>query len=480
MTPKPKTIWSPYQQAIFADVADPNGGNTVVIARAGSGKTKSLVEAINHIPNKKAKILCCAFNKSIAVELEERINKSYVDVRTLHSFGFSAIKTAFAKEGIKVAIDPAKAMTLIKSTFEPGYKCWEELFSLDKAVSLCKSNLVDTPKKVDALLDDYDITPVDLTRDEFVKRVVKVLALCRAKKDSVNFDDMIWFVPSYALPVPQYDFVFIDEGQDLSSSRAYVALSAISKTGRCFVLADDRQAIYGWAGADERSVPHLISKLNAKTLPLPLSYRCDKAIIKLAQSIVPDIQYCDTAGEGKVSYITEDQLVDKAKPGDFVISRTNAPLIKSCMQFIKNKIPANVYGRDIGANLKSLIKKSKKKDLKSFHKWLDGWRDEELARLREKNRSTDSVMDRYECLMMLSEDADSLSDIEKNIDTLFADKDGSNIVLHLSGHRSKGLEADNVFLLRKTFKPNVSEQEANVFYVAITRGRHSLTMVNKA
>jgi superfamily I DNA/RNA helicase len=475
MVPKKEREWSEYQKAIFADVANPNGGNTVVIARAGSGKTSTLIESIRHIQNKKAKILCCAFNKSIAVELEERIGKSYVDVRTLHSLGFSTIKKCFGT----VAIDPAKAQTIIRSTFDPGYKCYEELFSLDKAVSLAKSNLVDTPTKIDALLDDYDIVPADLTRDEFIKRVVKVLGLCRAKKDSVNFDDMIWFVCSYALPTPKYDYVFVDEGQDLSLSRSHVALSSVAKNGRCFVYGDPAQAIYGFAGADERAIPNLIKKLDAKTLPLPVSYRCARSIIKLAQSIVPDIQHCDTAIEGKISYINEDQLIEKAKPGDFVISRLNAPLVKFCMEFIKNKIPANVFGRDIGANLKSLIKKSKKKELKAFHTWLDKWRDDEIARLVEKHRSTESVMDRHECLMMLSEDAKNVADIEKNIDDLFADKDGDSIVCFVSGHKSKGLERKNVFLLRKTFRPNLSEQESNLLYVGFTRAKEHLYIVNK-
>jgi len=467
-------IWSEYQKAIF-DAVQNGTGNFVVIARAGSAKTSSLVESIKYIPNKKAKVLCIAFNKSIAVELEERINKSYVEVRTLHSLGFSVIKKHFGK----VAIDPNKSVSIIKGTFPPDYKCWEEIFLIDKAVSLCKGSMVDSPSKIDELMDNFDIEPVDLEREDFIKRVVRCLRLCKEKKDSVNFDDMIYLPVAYGMQFPRYDYVFIDEQQDLNLAQQHIALSCSTKDGRVFAFADDFQAIYSWRGADENAVPNIIKRLNAKTLPLPISYRCGKAIIKMAQEYVPDIQHAPSAIEGSIKYITEDDLINKAVPGDFVISRTNAPLIKHAMNFIKHKIPANIQGRDIGANLKSIIKKSKKSDINSFNKWLDKWRDDEVRRLTVKRRNTDGVLDKYECIQNLLEGAKSVSDLEKNIDDLFSDKDGHNIVLFLSCHKSKGLERKNVFMIRRTFRPGSSQEETNLMYVCITRSIESLTIVNK-
>src|SRR5271166_2824085 len=280
-------IWSEYQKAIFEDVANPNGGNTVIIARAGSSKTTVIVEAIKHIPNKKAKTLCVAFNKFIATELEERINKSYVEVRTLHSLGFSVVRKHFGK----VAIDPNKSVSIIKGTFPPDYKCWEEIFLIDKTVSLAKGFLIDAPSKIDEMMDNFDIVPVDLDREDFIKRVVRVLRLCKEHKESANFDDMVWLPIVYGCTFPKYDYVFCDEAQDLNAGQLHIALSCSAPNGRTFACGDDRQGIYAWRGADENAIPNIIKRLNAKTLPLPISYRCAKSIIKIAQTYVPDIQH---------------------------------------------------------------------------------------------------------------------------------------------------------------------------------------------
>src|ERR1700690_3946522 len=83
-----KKKWSPQQKAVFENVA--NGtGHTVVLARAGSGKTTTIVEAFNHVPE-GASVLMIAFNKSIATELQSRAPAG-VEVSTLHSFGLKAI-----------------------------------------------------------------------------------------------------------------------------------------------------------------------------------------------------------------------------------------------------------------------------------------------------------------------------------------------------------------------------------------------------
>jgi superfamily I DNA/RNA helicase len=138
-------------------------------------------------------------------------------------------------------------------------------------------------------------------------------------------------------------------------------------------VGDNFQAIYSWAGADSESINNIQKRLNAKVLPLPISYRCAKNIVKLAQELVPDIQHAPLAKDGAVSYIKEKELLTSVAPGDFILSRINAPLIKYCLKLLKLGIPANIQGRDVGANLSFLIKKSKKKTVKSFLDWLSKW-----------------------------------------------------------------------------------------------------------
>ena len=320
----PKRNWSDFQKAIFKDIAS-GEGHTVVIARAGSGKTATIIEGFKYIPKGK-KTLMVAFNKSIADELKQRA-ASYIDVFTLHSLGFRSIKQAFGE----VVLETNKARILTSTVIGDDYDLWELNQSICKCVSLCKGGLIDTPDKIGDLIDKFGIEIFDLSRDKFIQHVIKVLALCKAQKNVIDFDDMVWFPFVYRLNVGKFDIVFVDEAQDLDAAQMAMVLSACKMGGRIIAVGDNFQAIYLFRGADSESIPNFISKLKAKTLPLSTTYRCPKKVIKLAQEVVPDIQCLDTAEDGLVEHISTQDLLKIVKIGDFVLSRTNAPLIKHCM-----------------------------------------------------------------------------------------------------------------------------------------------------
>jgi DNA helicase II / ATP-dependent DNA helicase PcrA len=473
MTKVSPLVWSPYQNAIFDDVV--NGKNhTVVIARAGSSKTTVLVEAIKRIPNKRSKVLAVAFSKKIAIELDERINKSYIDISTLHSFGLRTIRSCFGK----VEVVPDKVQTILYKLFPTGLSAGDA-FLLEKTVGLCKASITDAPSKIDELMDNFDIVPLDLERDVFAKTVVKILGVCKEQKTIVDFNDMIWFNIVNGLPCKQYDYVLIDELQDLSKAQIHMALSACKKTGRIFAFGDDMQAIFGWAGVDMNGVFNVRDRLNAKVLPLPISYRCPKVVIELAKQYVPDIEAAPNAKEGNVFHIKEDRLMDYVKVGDFVLSRTNAPLVKHCMMFLRNKIPSEIQGKDIDKGLLFLIKKSKKTNLKEFIEWLDVWKNSEVNRLLEKKRSPAFVYDKYECLLNLCEDAKTVSDVEDNIKEMFRDDDDNSKVVFSTVHACKGLERSNVFVLEGSFRYSEEQEERNVRYVCLTRSKDTICFVDK-
>ena len=136
-------------------------------------------------------------------------------------------------------------------------------------------------------------------------------------------------------------------------------------------------------------------------------------------------------------------------------------------------------GRDIGAGLLFLIKKSQKKTLEAFFAWLDAWKISETKRCMDKKRSTAWVIDKYECLVQLADGENSLSGVENNIKKLFQDIDDESKVVFSTVHQAKGLERENVFLLNWTFKPDKSQEEANIKYVAITRSKNRLYFVDK-
>lgn len=471
----PKRVWSKYQKDIFRDIA--NGtGHTVVIARAGSGKTSTIVEGFKYIPRGK-KTLMVAFNKAIADELRQRA-PSYVDVMTLHSLGFRAIKQNFGN----VVLENDKCSTIVKEIIGDDWDLWDLNQNICKCVSLCKGFLVDTPAKIEDLMERFSIEPFEIPPEKFIQHVIRALGMCKASKQVIDFDDMIWFPFVYRLNVGKFDVVFVDEAQDLNTAQIAMVLSAVKPDGRIIAVGDPAQSIYQFRGADEDAMPNLIRKLKAKTLPLSVSYRCPKLVVKLAQEIVPDFEAADESEDGVIVRMLTDDLLKTVKVGDFVLSRTNAPLIKYCLQLLKAGIPANIQGRDVGANLLYFIKKSKAKTINAFIKYVNEWRDQEVKRLLSEKRNTDICMDKAECLLNLCEGLLTIKDLQETIEKLFNDTDDTAKVIFSTTHKAKGLERDRVFVLRDTYRYGlgVAGEEANLYYVAITRSKKELYLVNNS
>jgi superfamily I DNA/RNA helicase len=290
---------------------------------------------------------------------------------------------------------------------------------------------------------------------------------------------MILFPFIHRLNVGKFDVVFVDEAQDLNAAQIAMVLSAHKIDGRIIAVGDPAQSIYQFRGADSEAIPNFISKLNAKTLPLSVSYRCPKSVIRLAQEVVPDIQAAPDAKEGVVEEVLTEQILKLVKPGDFVLSRTNAPLIKLCLKLLKAGIPANIQGRDIGSNLLYFIKKSKAKTINSFIEYVNEWKAIEVKRLVSEKRDTTIVLDKAECLLNLCEGTLTIKDLKESIDTLFSDINDNAKVVFSTTHKAKGLERDRVFVLADTYRFGNGGEEDNLWYVATTRSKSELYLVRK-
>lgn len=465
--------WSEYQKQIFLDFAKSNS-HTVIQARAGAAKTTSIIEGLKFIPKNK-KTLLVAFNKSIADELKERAPKyQNLVIRTMHSLGFAAIKNKYGKS---VVLDFAKTNKTLKEILPDKFKnSIDLLISLERCVSLAKSYLFDTVDKLEELIDEFQIDICDLSEEEYIKIVLKVLHLHKKDVMNVNFDDMIYLCVVYNIPLEKYDFALIDEAQDLSIGQIYMVYSSCKTNGKIVMVGDDFQSIYKFRGGIN-AIPTFCKNKHPKILPLPISYRCSQKVIEIAQTLVPDIKARDGAAEGSVNRITEKQMLKFAKPGDFILSRTNAPLIKFCMAFIKLGVKSNIKGRDIGENLNYMIKKSNCKSVESFVKWVEKWAKEEIFRLQGRGRDCLVITDKRDCILTLCEGASSLTEVKKNISELFDDDNEGRILLLSSVHKSKGLERERVFVLEDTLKYS-SQEEKNICYVAFTRAKKDLFLVS--
>jgi len=304
--------------------------------------------------------------------------------------------------------------------------------------------------------------------------------LCKSQTQIIDFDDMIYFPIVFNMNVGKFDVVFVDEAQDLNAAQIAMVLSANKIGGRIIAVGDPAQSIYQFRGADSRAIPNFVKKLNAKTLPLSVSYRCPQKVVRLAQELVPDIEAAADALEGTIDDLLVEQLLKTIKPGDFVLSRTNAPLVKHCMAALKIGIPANIQGRDIGSNLLYFIKKSKSKTIDSFVKYVVAWRDQEIKRLMAEKKNIEVCSDKAECLLNLCEGTLTIKDLKENIERLFNDIDDNNKVIFSTTHKAKGRERDRVFVLVGTYRKGAGEEENNLWYVAITRCKKNLYLVRKA
>jgi DNA helicase-2/ATP-dependent DNA helicase PcrA len=464
--PPPPREWSPMQQAIFDFVAT-GKGHGVAEALAGTGKSTTIEEAIRRAPG-DASILACAFNKSIATALQRRLDGVGVDVLTLHSLGLRAVTKSHGRR----EVDGRYVGALVR----------EAIFDRDaatatrKLIGYAKGCLIDDAEALDAALDELGIDVEPRNRRAIVAATVRILAKCgNATKGPIDFDDMIWLPAAQGMSVPRYEYVFVDETQDLNPAQLWLARAACAEGGRIIAVGDRHQSIYAFRGADRDAIPRMIRELRATVLPLSITYRCARAIVAEANRYVPALQAAAGAPDGMVKHVNEAQL--EAQPGDMVLSRLNAPLVKLAMQWLGRGIRCRIQGRNIGEGLVKLLqllgKKAGGNGVAQLLQSLRRWHEAERARLVAAERDTQETDDKAACVEALCEGCATVAQVIDAADQLFAD-DGEEGILLSSTHRAKGLEADRVWLLWDTYRPRADEQERNLCYVAITRAKREL------
>ena len=480
---------SKYQEAIYQFIQK-DKGNAIVEAVAGSGKTTTIVEATKLIPKEK-KAIFVAFNRSIALELQRKLPK-HVKAQTLHSFGFSLF---FNNSNCQVTpeVDGDKLYNITERVLKLAFNDREyrkyisgymNIISKIKAELLTPSN-----ESLDYIIDRYNITvdfPIRLSL------INTILNECKKDLSTVDYDDMIWIPIVCKFSSRTYDWVFVDEVQDLNRSQFELIKKMCNGHSRIVAVGDSRQSIYAFRGADTNSMKNFKEYFNAKELPLSICYRCPSSVIKLAQQFVPQIETFDKAPVGKVDHITEEDLDNIAKPGDLIICRTNAPLVKIAFMFIRQHRKAVIRGRDIGKRLLKIVKELETNDMDLFINELNRRIDQLRLKLQKiedgvlprKNKSSyTKEMDQLQTIIAISEKCSSITSLKQTIQDIFSDKQ-EGIVLS-SVHKVKGLEAKRIFILYydelmphpMAETPEEFQQEINIKYVAVTRAREELYLV---
>ena len=496
---------SPLQKAVLTWTTG-STGSLELVARAGCGKTTMLmlvVEAI--VQGKLGDVALMAYNKSIAMEIKAKLEKAGYDWKiaqagTVHSFGYGA----WRKVAPDVRLNANKVLDIIDAQKMTEH---EQIFTecksaIAKLVGYAKQRAVGHLCPIEDqdvwfdMWDHFDLDN-DITEHwqaaEVIRAAVYVYRISLKQcREVIDFDDMILAPLYFKARFWPKRWVLVDESQDTNPARRALALAMLApRVGRMIFVGDPCQAIYGFTGADADSMDQLREATKATTLPLNVTYRCPKAIVREAQKLVPDLVAHDTAPEGLLRSIAYEELMnaEKLQKEDVILCRNTAPLIQTAYSLLSRGTACRVEGRDIGEGLAKLASRWKISTLSALLTKLEDYEARQTAKYMSKNQESkiEALSDQVECLRVIitrcqSQSKQTVAELLKEIEQMFGNTpEGEKAkVLTLSTiHKSKGREWPRVFMLgRATYlpspyarKPWQQVQEANLEYVGITRAQ---------
>lgn len=472
--------WSAKQQAIFAAVST-GEENIIIEACAGGAKTSTIVEALYHLPPGRTAIFV-AFNKAIADELDRRCPTN-VDVATLHGVANQAVRSlGWSKVNARKVDNILKYEMVDEKCQDMVQWYWDNHKEICSFISTLKGFIQEfTAEQVLQMAQDAGIEMCYYTRSMLPALYSRSLEFTAGGKGQcvIDFDDMLRLPVVRNLPLPKYDYVFVDEVQDLNSIQREIVCRLRSARGRVVAVGDRHQAIYAFRGADSDSMELIAKRFNCIAYPLDVSYRCSQAVVAEARKIYPCIHATDYAAIGGVGRIKADSLALRVQAGDMVLCRTNAPMIASALALVKQGISVNISGGFDSVIMNYARKVAGRSGI------LTG---EAITRFFESkildasDKRGEYLTDIHDTLFkFLEQDKVSLVQVKEKVAKLFPEILGLSVRFS-SIHRAKGLEANSVYLLRPDLIPHpkadLLEQEWNLMYVAITRAKDKFYYVD--
>lgn len=505
---------SKYQQGVL-DWLQNGKGNATCNAVAGSGKTTTLKLAAQQLRSmglEPRDIKVIVFGKQNSLDLIAKFGREWkFSIQTLHSVGFRVLQQEIGKFRRDERIVSSKYRRIAeqkkliprktKKRGDPASaKDARERASRQRTYkgSLTESNAISRVEHFLNLIDLARLTLSDLSVESIkgiayhhnlegihdFKRVSRAIAdiLIEGQEQAINehridFTDMVWLPVEWSLNQKSwfrtYQFVLVDECQDLNAAQLELSLMLAGSRGRMLYVGDPRQAIFGFAGADNRSYQKIVERTQASELPLSLCYRCPKSHIDLVNRIYPEIpiEPSPNAETGTLECIDKSNLWDEAHPGrlvvgDMVLSRKTAPLVSLCIRLIGQGIAATVKGKDIGKQIKSELEAIA--DItgfryEEFNLFVEQYREFKFQiyeNLDNAEQLKENLADKLNALTTIyssQPNAKSIAHLCNYIDDLFSD-DESPITLSTC-HRAKGLEGDRIFIIKPEDMPMVWERQ---------------------
>lgn len=375
-------------------------GPLLIMAGAGSGKTKTLTVRLAYLIKEKQinpnNILAITFTNKAAKEMKDRIYNilgnmtHFIQISTFHSFGLKIIKENYELLNYKknfTILDSDDSLTLIKRIIKD-----QNLDSKQYDPKLIKSKISDSKNNL-VDYNDYE----KYCNNTYEKKIALIYKNYQEKliiNNSLDFDDLLM------LPIKlfsknsnilkqyqeQYQYIMVDEYQDTNEAQYILTKMISAKYKNICVVGDADQSIYSWRGANYQNILNFEKDYkDAKTIFLEENYRSTKNILTAANNVIKNnkkrkdknLWTDNNTGKNIVYYRAVDELeeafyvTNKIKilikaginPKDIaVLYRTNAQSRTIEESLLKENIPYKIIGGFYFYNRKEI------KDLISYLK----------------------------------------------------------------------------------------------------------------
>lgn len=465
-----------------------NSKVSIALGVPGCGKSYVLLSRAKRLwDDYKEKILILTFTNNAVDDLIDKLEDQYRDkisVKTIHSYCLKVLKDH--EEYLKLFFGTPDYKGIKITSKEED----QELFSKfvnNKNVESRFENILKLRKfglDPNALLSSYKKgayfgSSSDVDCKEFLAyETYRVGSGLLYFDDLINVTKKVMCLPEVSINMTrQFNHILIDEAQDTSDDQWDIIRPLATHSKTTLLVGDANQSIYEWRGARSETMTSFGYSANTTIFRMTKSFRNPKSVAELANKVCIDkesqivseregetIIKCFDTLEKEISYV-----INKIQPGDVIIARTNTYLDAFENELIKRNI--RYYGKSYFTE----------EHIISFIDWLSGVKtNPEWQSLFDKEFLVGSKFSKVE----LSDLRNLFKKVVKmGINPFFqflSSKEDRNGVCLCTGHSSKGLEWDNVFLVGmddKNMPHRLStdeKEELNLLYVMITRAKKNL------
>ena len=355
-------------------------GAVLVLAGAGSGKTRVLTSRIAYLIGEKRvpaeAILAITFTNKAAAEMKERIEK-IVDARgmwvcTIHSMCVRILRMYATEAGVSdnfSIYSEVERSNIIKKSFqECDYDDEKLLKNVKWHIANAKMLGFDPDRYAEEYAGDREIDQITKVYTRYQKHL--------KENNALDFDDLLNETRNLLYKNAEareylggrFRYILVDEFQDTNAVQYEIVKLLSSVHGNLFAVGDDDQSIYGWRGAKIENILHFEKDFkDAKVFKLERNYRSTKSILRLANTVIknngrrkdktlwtekeegdlPKVNETEEeSGEARfVAYTIARLMRQGYKYSDFaVLMRLNALTRSFEQEFTADGVPYKVFG----------------------------------------------------------------------------------------------------------------------------------------